>query len=183
MKHVIRVIGGQFRGKKLNVPNIDGLRPTPDRVRETVFNWLMNDIRDAHCLDAFAGSGALGIEAFSRGAKEVYFIEKNSVAFTHLQTLVSSFNTQQLTIIHNNAIDFIHHCTKSFDIVFLDPPFDSKLLESALEALEQSPILKPNGLVYIESGEEISPKPAHWKVLKQKKAGLVYYGLLEKIKS
>ena len=181
MKPVVRIIGGQFRGKKLTFPNIDGLRPTPDRVRETLFNWLMNDIHDTHCLDAFAGSGALGIEAFSRGAKEVYFIETNSVAFTHLKALVSSFNTQQLTIIHNNAIDFINGSKESFDIVFLDPPFNSNLLKSALEALEQSPILKPKGLVYIESAEEISPNPAHWRVLKQKRAGLVYYGLLQAV--
>lgn len=180
MKSIIRIIGGQYRGKKLSVPDIEGLRPTPDRVRETLFNWLMNDIRGARCLDAFAGTGALGLEAFSRGAAEVCFIEKNNTAVKHLQMLLSSFNTKQLSIIHGDANDFIRQSKLLFDVVFLDPPFNSNLLAITLETLRQSTLLNPNGLVYIESAEEIVPDPLRWLIVKQKKAGMVFYGLLRR---
>lgn len=87
MKQVVRIIGGLYRGKKLHFPDVEGLRPTPDRVRETLFNWLMHDIREARCLDAFAGSGALGLEAFSRGAARVVFLEQSPKAYAHLQKI------------------------------------------------------------------------------------------------
>ena len=180
MKQVIRIIGGHYRGKKIAFPDSDGLRPTPDRVRETLFNWLMNDIRDARCLDAFAGSGALGLEAFSRGAAEVCFIEQNKSTFIHLQTVISSFKANHLAIFNTNACDFIRQTKQVFDIIFLDPPFDANLLTSCLTDLSEHTILPAGGLVYIESPHEINSDPLHWEILKQKKAGKVVYGLLKK---
>lgn len=180
MKQVIRIIGGQYRGKKIAFPDSDGLRPTPDRVRETLFNWLMNDIRNARCLDAFAGSGALGLEAFSRGAAEVCLIEQQKATFFHLQTIISSFKASNLTLMNTNACDFIRQTKRVFDIIFLDPPFDANLLTPCLTDLSEHPILPAGGLVYIESSQEIIPDPLQWQTLKQKRAGQVVYGLLKK---
>ena len=108
MKQEIRIIGGQYRGKKLQFPNVEGLRPTPDRVRETLFNWLMHDIRDARCLDAFAGSGALGLEAFSRGASQVVFIEQAPLAQANLQKIIQAFNSPILKLLKVPAGIFYH---------------------------------------------------------------------------
>lgn len=180
MKQVIRIIGGHYRGKKIAFPDSAGLRPTPDRVRETLFNWLMHNIRNARCLDAFAGSGALGLEAFSRGAAEVCLIEQNQPTFKHLQTVISSFKSPQLTLINSNACDFIRQTNQVFDIVFLDPPFDTNLLSTCLTLLYERPILQPGGLVYIESPHAIELPLAQWETLKQKKAGQVVYGLIKK---
>ena len=113
MNQCIRIIGGQYRGKKLTFPAIDGLRPTPDRVRETLFNWLMHTIHDAHCLDAFAGSGALGFEAFSRGAGSVVFVEKAPVAFAYLQKTATTFNSPKLTVLNKNACTYMQETKAS----------------------------------------------------------------------
>lgn len=180
MKQVIRIIGGHYRGKKITFPDSAGLRPTPDRVRETLFNWLMHDIRNARCLDAFAGSGALGLEALSRGAAEVCLIEQNQSTFKHLQTVISSFNTPQLTLLNRNACDYIRQTNQIFDIIFLDPPFDTPLLSTCLPLLYERPILPPGGLVYIESPHEITLPSSQWETLKQKQAGQVNYGLIKK---
>lgn len=178
MKQIIRIIGGHYRGKKMTFPESEGLRPTPDRVRETVFNWLMHDIRHARCLDAFAGSGAMGLEAFSRGAGEVFFIEQNRTVFSNLKSVIATFNSPTLKLIQANAIDFIRETKTSFDIIFLDPPFQSNLLTSALQAILASAILNPGGVVYVESAQDISNDLPEWEILKYKKAGQVFYGLL-----
>ena len=180
MKQEIRIIGGRYRGKKISFPDSEGLRPTPDRVRETLFNWLMHDIRNARCLDAFAGSGALGLEAFSRGASQVCFLEQNRLVFKALQNNIAHFNTRDLTLFNIDACDFIRHPKQCFDIIFLDPPFASNLLMPCLDVLNKSTILTPEGLVYFESPLEMTVDPLQWVVLKQKKAGLVFYGLLKK---
>ena len=180
MKQVIRIIGGRYRGKKIPFPDSDGLRPTPDRVRETLFNWIMNDIQNARCLDAFSGSGALGLEAFSRGAFEVCCIENNRMVFNHLKPIISSFNATNLYVLNTDACEFIRQTKKIFDIVFLDPPFSSDLFERCLNDLSHSPSLVLGGLAYVESPHEIAVNPLQWGILKQKKAGLVYYALLRK---
>ena len=181
MKQTVRIVGGQYRGKKIPFPDSEGLRPTPDRVRETVFNWLMHDIRDAHCLDAFAGSGAMGFEAFSRGASEVCLIEQSHTVFANLQSIISGFNSPRLTAIHTDAIEFIRQTKRSFDIIFLDPPFTSNLLPTYLNEISQSTLLNPGGLVYIESSSQIDIPQSIWKTLKYKKAGQVFYGLLTRL--
>ncbi|MCX7118179.1 MAG: 16S rRNA (guanine(966)-N(2))-methyltransferase RsmD [Legionellales bacterium] len=182
MKQTVQIIGGQFRGKKLQFPEIEGLRPTPNRVRETLFNWLMHDIRDAHCLDAFAGSGALGFEAFSRGA-EVTLLEKDQLAFRYLQKSALSFQSTKLKVIKTNALTYFHETRDIFDIIFLDPPFLSDALPECLASLTSSNVLKIGGLIYIESPVEIIAPTANWQPLKLKKAGQIIYGLYKKQES
>lgn len=185
MKQSIRIIGGQYRGKKLSFPAINDLRPTPDRVRETLFNWLMHDIHDARCLDAFAGSGALGFEAFSRGAKEVLFIEQDSIAYDNLKKLCSSFQTPKLSVIKQNACEYIKQQAelneRQFDIAFFDPPFKKPELLDCLAFLDNANLLASGGLIYIESAIEIPLDPSRWKQLKLKQAGQVIYALYQKV--
>ena len=180
MSQNIRIIGGQYRGKKLSFPDIDGLRPTPDRVRETLFNWLMNTIRDARCLDAFAGSGALGFEAFSRGASKVVLIEQAPAACTNLQKIALSFNSPKLSVIKKDACIYMQQTKEQFDLIFLDPPFSQNHLPECITILENSSVLAPNGLLYLESPHEISLAPEIWEQIKLKKAGQVVYGLYQK---
>ena len=180
MKQTIRIIGGKFRGKKLHFPAVEGLRPTPDRVRETLFNWLMHDIHDAHCLDAFAGSGALGFEAFSRGAANVTLLEKDPSVYANLLKLAESFNAPQLTVKKTDACEFLQHTKEHFNIVFLDPPFVKNYWSSCLEGLAHSNALIPGGLLYIESPQEIAVDPTVWQQIKLKQAGQIVYGLYKK---
>lgn len=181
MKQTVRIIGGQYRGKKLHFPDIEGLRPTPDRIKETLFNWLMHDIRDARCLDAFAGSGALGFEAFSRGAKRVVLVESSPKAYNNLKQIASSFNTNCLQVVQAKAEDYFQKTIECFDLVFLDPPFALKYLPQCLDTLAHSNLLVNGGLVYIESAEKPHLEPFVWQERKAKQAGNVYYGLYEKI--
>ncbi|MGL5741985.1 MAG: 16S rRNA (guanine(966)-N(2))-methyltransferase RsmD [Legionella sp.] len=180
MKQEIRIIGGLYRGKKLHFPDIEGLRPTPDRVRETLFNWLMHDIRDAHCLDAFAGSGALGLEAFSRGTERVVFLEQSPQAYANLKKIMTAFDSHKLKLIQTDALHYLQHQQETFDIIFLDPPFTQNYLPQCLCNLANNPILKPGGLVYLESENAIQLDEQQWKQLKRKQAGQVIYGLFEK---
>lgn len=179
MKQSLRIIAGKFRGKKFVFPEVDGLRPTPDRVRETLFNWLMKNIQDARCLDAFAGSGALGLEAFSRGAQKVSFIEQAPAAHSQLQKNLRDFCSPNLTLFKMDACDFLAKTGEQFDIIFLDPPFAKNLLPSCLKLISERNILAPEGLVYIESGTEPVLDSTIWNILHLKKAGQVYYGLIE----
>jgi 16S rRNA (guanine966-N2)-methyltransferase len=176
----VRIIGGRFRGKALPVIDQNTLRPTPNRIRETLFNWLMHDIRDTVCLDAFAGSGALGLEAFSRGAKQVVLIEKDAVVFKQLKHSVLSFNSEQLSCYQQSFFDFLHQTSLMFDLVFLDPPFQEAWLVSCLEKLAASPVLKPNGLVYLESNHPLPEAEPAWKIIKSGKAASIYFGLYKK---
>ena len=180
MKQTIRIIGGLFRGKKLQFPDVEDLRPTPDRVRETLFNWLMADIRDARCLDAFAGSGALGFEAYSRGAAQVVLIEQSAAAYSNLKKIASAFNSPKLSVLQADACKFILTSKQQFDIIFLDPPFAANLLPQCLSLLAQSNLLPTDGLLYLESAQEIILDPAIWQKIKLKSAGQVVYGLYKK---
>lgn len=182
MNQTIRIIGGKFRGKKLHFPIIEGLRPTPDRVRETVFNWLMHDIRDARCLDAFAGSGALGFEAHSRGAADVLLLEQNPNVYSNLLKIASSFSSPNLIVRKTDTCKFLQQTNESFDIVFLDPPFAKNYLPLCLEILSNSTLLKLDGLLYIESPHEVEIDPTIWQQIKLKRAGQIIYGLYKKLK-
>jgi 16S rRNA (guanine966-N2)-methyltransferase len=181
LKQEIRIIGGQYRGKKLSFPDIEGLRPTPDRVRETVFNWLMHEIRGARCLDAFAGSGALGLEAFSRGAAQVILVEQSPLAHANLHKIITAFNSPILKLLKMDARAYLQSCKEQFDIVFLDPPFAQNYLPQCIQELTQKDILVPGGLVYLESPTAIALDEQSWKTVKLKKAGQVIYGLFEKL--
>jgi 16S rRNA (guanine966-N2)-methyltransferase len=180
LKQGIQIIGGRYRGKKLSVPEVEGLRPTPNRVRETVFNWLMHTILDARCLDAFAGSGALGFEAFSRGASTVVFLEQDPRAAAHLQQTLSAFKTPKLLLHQTDALSFLKQSKDVFDLIFLDPPFSHNKLGQCLDILTNQPLLPQGGLVYLESNQDLEPNPKQWQVLKQKQAGQVQFGLLQK---
>jgi 16S rRNA (guanine966-N2)-methyltransferase len=177
LKHVVRIIGGQYRGKKLSVPEVEGLRPTPDRVRETVFNWLMQDIRDTRCLDAFAGTGALGLEAFSRGASQVVLLEQSIPAHASLQKTITSFDSPRLTLVKTEASAYLRQSKTPFDIIFLDPPFSSDYVAICLDIIRQNNLLTSNGLVYVESAS--AAVSDGWECIKQKKAGQVFYGLFK----
>ena len=181
MKQTVRIIGGQFRGKKLHFPDVADLRPTPDRVKETLFNWLMHEIREASCLDAFAGSGSLGFEAYSRGAKSVVFVDALPKVVSNLQQIAATFNTDKLSIVSAKAEDYLQKTDANFDIIFLDPPFSRNNLLSCIDLLTQSKVLKTGGLIYVESAEKQTLDPLFWREIKALRAGLVNYHLYEKI--
>jgi 16S rRNA (guanine966-N2)-methyltransferase len=181
VKHRVRIIGGQYRGKKLYIPDVEGLRPTPDRVKETLFNWLMPDIYGARCLDAFAGSGALGFEAYSRGAKQVTLVESSLKAYTNLKQVASSFNSKNIAVVNATAQDYFRHTRECFDIVFLDPPFSKNYLPQCLELLAHGNLLVNGGLVYLESAEKQAVDSSYWQEKKSKQAGQVIFSLYKKI--
>lgn len=181
MKQVVRIIGGQYRGKKLHFPDLAGLRPTPNRVKETLFNWLMHDLRGARCLDAFAGSGSLGFEALSRGAERVVFIEASLEGYNNLKQIALSFNSPKLSVVHGKAEDYFCKATETFDLVFLDPPFSENYLPDCLERLARSNLLISGGLVYLETANKLELDPSIWLELKSKQAGQVSYSLYRKL--
>ncbi len=181
MKQTVRIIGGQYRGKKLHFPDIEGLRPTPDRVKETLFNWLMHDIKDARCLDAFAGSGALGFEAYSRGAQRVVLVESSPKAYSNLKQIASSFNTTRLVVINALVEDYLQKTDENFDIIFLDPPFTTHYLPECIDFLAKTNLLVPGGLIYVESSQKLPLDPTVWQEKKIKQAGKVSYGLYGKV--
>ena len=175
----LRIIGGQWRGRKLRFPAIAGLRPTPDRVRETLFNWLAPSIYGARCLDLFAGSGALGIEALSRGASSVVFVEHDPQATKLLRENLRLLQTDAAELINRDALGWLKQATPvSASIVFLDPPFGRNYLESVCGMLENSGHLTTACLIYLESDIKTSVTlPVSWEVLRDKTAGQVRYRL------
>jgi len=176
----IRIIAGQHRGRKLPVLMADGLRPTTDRVKETVFNWLMPYIQDATCLDCFAGSGGLGFEALSRGAKTVTFVELNKAAAQQLSANKALLNASNIEIHATNAINFLQQTQQRFSLVFIDPPFRKGLAQQAAEAISQHGLTE-NALIYVEmevdNNTQVMPK--NWQLLKEKVAGQVVYRLYQ----
>lgn len=181
MKESVRIIGGKFKGKNLSFPAVEGLRPTPQRIRETLFNWLMHDIKGATVCDAFSGSGALGFEAFSRGALYVVLLEKSHQAYCSLKKSAAHFASPQLQVIHQDALEYFKQTTVQFDLIFLDPPFSEHYYEQMIPLLETGSFFQEGGLLYLESPEFLHLNTAHWRCLKQKKAGMVCYGLYQKI--
>lgn len=176
----IRIISGKHRGRKLPVLMADGLRPTTDRVKETVFNWLMPYIQDSICLDCFAGSGGLGFEALSRGAQAVTLIELNKAAAQQLEKNKALLQAKKLTIENTNTLDYLERCSQKFSLVFIDPPFRKGLIEQTINLLNNK-LLEAGALIYIEmeSEEVIQSVPNNWKLLKEKKAGQVAYRLYQ----
>ena len=177
MKNSIRIIAGQFRGRKIHFPDSEALRPTPDRVRETLFNWLSPVIADAKCLDLFAGSGALGFEAVSRGASEVVMIEESFEIAEQLYANRALLKCDHLEIIQQNALEYLAKKETTFDIIFLDPPFHSTLLEESLKLIIENHLLNKNGSLYIEMNktQNIPDVFGNLRLLKEKKAGQVKY--------
>jgi 16S rRNA (guanine966-N2)-methyltransferase len=174
----IRIIGGQWRGRKLPVPNSAGLRPTTDRVRETLFNWLAPVIRDAHCLDCFAGSGALGLEALSRYAASATLLEYERPVAQQLEKNLALLQGAG-QVINTNALHWLAANGKPFDIVFLDPPFRQGLLAETVTLLEQHGWLADEAWIYVEAEAESAAAdvPANWALYREKVAGQVAYRL------
>lgn len=175
----IRIIGGQWRGRKLPVPDSPGLRPTTDRVRETLFNWLAPSMVDAHCLDCFAGSGALGLEALSRYAASATLLEMERSVAGQLQQNLATLKATNATVVNTNTLTFLAAPGTPHNIVFIDPPFRKGMLEETLRLLENNGWLANEALIYIESEVENGqpPVPAHWQLQREKVAGQVAYRL------
>lgn len=174
-----RIIGGRWRARKLAFPERPGLRPTPDRVRETLFNWLAPWIADAGCLDLFAGSGALGLEALSRGAGSVTFVDKDRAALNHVQQHLDLLDTKGGAIWHGDWRAFIKDAHDPFDVIFADPPFASDYLPQLCTLLDDSDLLGPTTRLYVEydrASRFVPPSP--WLVDRDGHAGAVGYALL-----
>ncbi len=178
----VSIIAGQWRGTKLHVANVNGLRPTSSRIRETLFNWLQNDIRGSHCLDLFAGSGALGLEAASRGAAIVTLVDEHPQLCQQLQETVERLKANQVSIVRKDALRFLNNTTTVYNLVFLDPPFQSQLLKSCCHALEHNGWLTSHAKIYIETNKYtlLDDLPENWQQLRSKIAGEVAYHLLQR---
>ncbi|WP_318371107.1 16S rRNA (guanine(966)-N(2))-methyltransferase [Enterobacter sp.] len=179
----IRIIGGQWRGRKLPVPDSPGLRPTTDRVRETLFNWLAPSMVSARCLDCFAGSGALGLEALSRYASAATLIEMERGVAQQLQQNLATLKAANAKVVNTNTLTFLNQPGTPHDIVFVDPPFRKGLLDDTLRLLEDNGWLADDALIYVESEVEngLPPVPLHWDLHREKVAGQVAYRLYHRI--
>lgn len=171
----VRIGAGELRSRIIAFPDAEGLRPTPDRVRETLFNWLGQTLHGRSCLDLFAGSGALGFEAASRGAEHVVMVEKSLPVFRALKENAVKLGCVRVLVRHQDGLEFLSRDEQRFDVIFLDPPFQSGCLPGLLEILPRH--LADNGVVYVESGNAIEV-PSRWRVLKSGRAGQVWYQLM-----
>ena len=180
----IRVISGQFRGRKLPVKDVQGLRPTTDRIKETVFNWLMQDTRDANVLDCFAGSGGLGFEALSRFASTALFIELDPSAAKQLAQNIATLKLQNAQVRHTNSLSFLEQKNSNtpFDLVFVDPPFRKNLAQTSCNLLEINNWLSEEALIYLEVESDLNTfkPPSNWLLIKEKKAGQVFCRLYQR---
>jgi len=187
----VRVIGGRWRGRKLPVADLPGLRPTGDRIRETLFNWLTPTVEGAHCLDLFAGSGALSLEALSRGANRAVCLDNQPAVVSALLAIGQQLEIVGFEPIQQDALAWLKRpaantntvdskCDR-FDIIFLDPPFESKLLQPAIDALAASDCVKDGALVYIErsrTAEDVRLSDG-WEMVKDKQTGNIRFSLIE----
>ena len=172
----VRIIAGEWRSRLIKFPPAAQLRPTPDRVRETLFNWLGQRLDGLACLDLFAGSGALGFEALSRGAQRVVMVERDRTVAAALRESARTLNATGADIHEADALPWLARSRETFDVVFLDPPFASDLAARALAALP--PRLAPGARVYVESGKPVE-QDGPWRILREDRAGAVRYALLE----
>jgi len=178
LKQQLRIIGGKWRGRTIRFPDLPTIRPTPDRVRETLFNWLQHHIQGACCLDLFAGSGALSFEALSRGAAQVTMVDQSARVIEHLRSCCQHLQVKNSMIIRANMPEQINLIRGKFDIVFLDPPFHYDLVELCCNKL--SNLLNEHALIYIEveSTKDDLELPESWEIIRDKQAGQVRYLLI-----
>lgn len=182
-RNQLRIIAGQWRGRRLAFPDVAGLRPTGDRIRETLFNWLAPHLVGSRCLDAFAGSGALGFEALSRGAREVVMIERDASAFAQLTASKEALGASGATLIKADTLAWLREQAggKPFDLVFLDPPFAEMLLQAAVAGLSDGALLAPGALIYIETAANAPLAiPEDWQTLREKATGGIHCRLLRR---
>jgi 16S rRNA (guanine966-N2)-methyltransferase len=178
VRNTVRIVGGEYRSRLLPFPDAEGLRPTPDRVRETLFNWLGQRLHGLECLDAFAGSGALGFEAASRGAARVVMLERDSKVREALQQNRTRLAAERVEIQQYDALTYLARAGELFDVIFLDPPFDSALLITALKSAKTR--LRAGGKIYAESSAPLNLQDLDGlSVLRQGRAGLSHFCLLE----
>ena len=175
-KAQVRIIAGEYRGRRINVASRPGLRPTPDRVRETLFNWLGQWLDGLRCLDLFAGSGALGFEAASRGAARVVMVESDRAAFDSLEATRERIGARAVEPVHGDALRYLAQGGERFDVVFLDPPFRQNALPAVFARLEAR--LADKARVYVEA-DAPTAMGEHWTELKRSRAGQVSYQLFE----
>lgn len=182
LTNTIRIIGGKWRGKKLSFPTNSPARPTLDQIRETLFNWLQPVIHGSRCLDLFAGSGALGIEALSRGASHVTFIDQDATTLAHLRHQLQTLNANNSEALRLSMPEGLSQINSpAYDIIFLDPPFNSDLLDQTLNALASSPLVKAGTQVYFETSSHHALNfDEVWNLYRHKKTKRISYGLLEK---
>jgi 16S rRNA (guanine966-N2)-methyltransferase len=176
----VRIIGGEWRGRKLHFPDVAGLRPTPDRVRETVFNWLQFDLAGRRCLDLFAGSGAFGFESLSRGAAEVVFVERDATAAEAIRAMLGTLRSDRGQVVQEDVFEWLHRApSRPFDIVFVDPPYVERKLAAAVEHLEHGGWLAPDAFIYLEDAavRDAPVLPPGWHLHRSKRAGDVGYHL------
>ncbi|MBL8377115.1 MAG: 16S rRNA (guanine(966)-N(2))-methyltransferase RsmD [Burkholderiales bacterium] len=171
----LRIIGGEWRSRVIRFPPTAALRPTPDRVRETLFNWLGQDMTGRVCLDLFAGSGALGFESLSRNARSVTFVDADQKVRLHLNATAQLLGAgARARVEAGDALEFLRHCPEQFHVIFLDPPFGAGWIERLWPAIERA--LAQDGVVYVESGTLFNA-PAGWRILKSGRAGTVHFHL------
>ena len=176
----VRIIAGRWKGRKLPVVQKDDVRPTPNRVRETLFNWLQGNIQGSHCLDLFAGSGALGFESASREASLVTVVDNDHAVIELLKKQIELFDASKINLVCDDGIKYLSKTEQKFDIIYLDPPFSKFDLNQLLAQLENVKILKPQALVYVESPPDELPQnlPSGWQWWRQSKASQVAFGLI-----
>ena len=177
--NTLRIIGGDWRGRRIRFSGQGGIRPTPDRVRETLFNWLMDKVRGSRCLDLFAGSGALGLEALSRGAAHVTFVERDRENAARLRETTALLAPGRATVVEADALAWLQGRPETCDIVFLDPPFAAGILAEAMRRLEAGGVLAPGAFIYIEmpTSAGLPVLPAPWRMHRTGRAGAVGYHL------
>jgi len=179
----LRIVAGNWRSRLLDVADVPGLRPTSQRIRETLFNWLSMRIPGARCLDLFAGTGALGLEALSRGARSVVFVERSAQAAAMLRNNIGVLDAESASVIQADAAAWLRgEHGQAFDIAFLDPPFAADLLDDLCRLLEQQDVLASDALIYLEQ-DKSKPEPRlpdGWRLLKNKTAGSVRYMLAQR---
>lgn len=174
----LRIIGGSLRGSRIDVADMEGLRPTSDRIRETLFNWLSPMIEGSCCLDLFAGTGALGIEARSRGARECVFVERDRDQARQLEATLARLKLSAYSVVNADAMDWLAHAAKPFDLVFLDPPFSGGLWAEAARKLESNGWLAANAWIYVEAPQgAVIELPANWGAHREGQAGGVRFAL------
>jgi 16S rRNA (guanine(966)-N(2))-methyltransferase RsmD len=177
LKNKVRIIGGEWRSRIISLPEREDVRPTPDRVRETVFNWLGQDLSGKNCLDLFAGSGAMGFEAASRGAVQVVMVESDPEVLKSLRVNIQTLAAPQIRLVAMDALKFIDSDRQLFDVIFVDPPYRLELLPKLLPKLSLH--LAEDGLMYVEDDSFLEPG-AGWVVWRRGRAGNVYHQLLKK---
>ena len=183
MSNKLKIIGGDWRSRSITFNDAPGLRPTPARVRETVFNWLRNDILASRCLDFYAGSGALSFEAASRGAKSVVQVENNPLACRALKENSVTLRATQIKIVQSEAFRYLAGDAEVFDVVFLDPPFGQGLAVQTCQWLEDKGWLSAHAKIYVEAESTLKLEgiPQNWRLLNSKVAGEVGYHLFERV--